>query len=121
MRNLLALILCIGMHHAVAALEGADVVRDDQLRIITVTTADGHAWKYTRDQTGRICTVMIDVDERWDIAVNHLGVITAVQSPDGPVDLTGATAVWHDLSLVLKRAGKPDRVLIHDPQPMRVL
>lgn len=116
MRVLITMLLITQASLCVAESAKAPViVRDDQQRVIQVTEPDGHIWLYERDTLGRMVSVMTGIGERWTVAYYPDGTAAVIRSPQGPVDLAGATPVWSGLSLVLQRPGKPDQTLISEP------
>lgn len=96
------------------------VLRDAIQQITQITLPQGERYDYQRDGHQRITNVVVTsstaVNNAWSIAYNPQGIIVAITGPSGPVDVTGATAIWKGLSLVVTTAGKPDRVLLADPR-----
>ncbi len=112
---LLAIVLMICLGTPLLGADQTQVRYDDQQRITQLTTTEGTHWMYTRDPQGRLISVAI-AGKVWTVAYDPDGGITAIRSPEGPVECRGATAVWVDLALVLRSPGKPDRILVGDPR-----
>lgn len=122
MRHLISpLLFAVALMNPVGAAEEHRpvILRDAHQQVTQVTMPQGERYDYQRDQRQQITTVAITsatgAVTMWRLTYQPDGAIVTIDAPTGPIDLTGATATWKGITLVVTSPGKPQRILLADP------